>query len=155
VCLIAAESGYLLVQANAQVELARICAAAGRTADARHRVDRARALLPNTENWRVLGGFLALADAQTSAAEGASARAARLFEEALATAQRYTTPWFEADVLIEWARALAQSGARCDAAARLDAADDIYVRRGAGPAWRERVAAVRSIADELPHQSRT
>jgi hypothetical protein len=67
-----------------------------------------------------------------------------VFEEALATAQRHATPWSEADVLVEWGRALARSGARGDAAAKLDAADDIYVRCGAGSAWRERVADVRS-----------
>jgi tetratricopeptide (TPR) repeat protein len=144
VCGITAESGYIVLEADARVELARICAATGRTEDARQNVDRARALLPSTENWRVLGGFLVLADAVTSSAEGSSTRAARLFEEALAIAQRHATPWFEADVLIEWGRALAQSGASADAAAQLDAADDIYVRRDAGSAWRERVAALRS-----------
>ena len=144
VCLVAAESGYIVLEAGARVELARICAATGRTAHARQNVDRARALLPSTENWRVLGGFLVLADAVTTAAEGSIARAARLFEEALATAQRHATPWFEADVLVEWGRALAQAGARGDATAKLDAADDIYLRCGAGSAWRERVADVRS-----------
>jgi tetratricopeptide (TPR) repeat protein/transcriptional regulator with XRE-family HTH domain len=139
VCLIAAESGYVVVEAAARVELARICAATGRTPNARQNVDGARALLPSTENWRVLGGLLVLADAVATAAEGSIARAGRLFEEALATAQRHATPWFEADVFVEWGSALAQSGARGDATAKLDAADDIYIRCGAGSAWRERV----------------
>jgi tetratricopeptide (TPR) repeat protein len=143
VCQVAAESGYVVLEADARVELARTCAATRRTAQARRNVDRARALLPSTENWRVLGGLLELADAVTSAAEGSSARAARLFERALATAQQHATPWFEADVLVEWGRAFAQSEATRDAGAKLDAADEIYVRCGAGPAWRERVDAVR------------
>jgi tetratricopeptide (TPR) repeat protein len=126
VCLIAAESGYVVLEADARVELARICAATLRTADARQNVDRARALLPSTENWRVLGGLLALADVVTSAAEGSSTRAARLFEEPLAAAHRHATPWFEADVLVEWGGALAQYGASGDAAAKLEAADETF-----------------------------
>jgi tetratricopeptide (TPR) repeat protein len=144
VCLVAAESGYRVLEADARVELARICTAAGRTPDARQNVDRARALLDSAENWRVLGGLLALADAETTATEGSIDRAAHLFEEALAIAQRHATPWFEADVLVEWGRALARSGAHGAATARLDAADEIYVRCGAGSAWRERVAALRA-----------
>jgi hypothetical protein len=143
VCVVGAESGYVVLEADARVELARICAATGRVADSRQNVDRAWALLPGTENWRGLGGGLVLADAVTTAAEGSSARAAGLFEKALATAQRHATPWLEADVFVEWGRALSQSGSG-DAAAKLDAADAIYARCGAGPAWRERVAIVRS-----------
>jgi hypothetical protein len=149
VCLITEESGYVVFEADARVELARVCAATGRTPHARQHVDRARALLPSTENWRVLGGFLDLADAVTSNAEGSSTQAARLFERALASAQQYATPWFEADGLVEWGRALAQSGTPDDAAAKLQGADEIYARRGAGPAWSERVAAVRAIVPRV------
>jgi DNA-binding transcriptional regulator YiaG/tetratricopeptide (TPR) repeat protein len=145
VCQVAADSGHVVLEADARVELARTCAATRRTAQARQNVDRARALLPRTENWCVLGGLLELADAVTSAAEGSSAGAARLFEQALATAQQYATPWFEADVLVDWGRALAQSDATRDAGAKLEAADEVYARCGAGPAWRGRVDAVRSM----------
>jgi tetratricopeptide (TPR) repeat protein len=146
VCRATAESGHVVLEADARGELARICAATERTAHARQHVDRARALLPSAENWRGLGGSLVLADAVISAAEGSIARAAGLFEAALTTAQHLATPWLEADVWLEWGRALVQSGAPGDAAAKLEAADEVYVRCGAGRAWRERVAVVRATS---------
>jgi DNA-binding CsgD family transcriptional regulator len=151
---IAAEGGNAVLEAMGCVELARICAATRRPAEARTYVARARGLLTEDEDWRVLGGRLALADAVTTTAEGSIASAAALFEQAVAIARRYTVPWVEAEALHEWGRALLAARAWAPAAEKFDSAVEIYRRIGAGDRWVEGVLADRARGEAERHTGR-
>jgi hypothetical protein len=113
-------------------DLARVCAEAGRVADAREHAARASAIAANGEDWRGRAGHAALADAVVCAAEGRLEAAAAGFAAARDTFARHRLRGDEADALHQWGRALGDHE-------KLAAARAIYRAHGAGEAWLERV----------------
>jgi hypothetical protein len=75
------------------------------------------------------------------------------FEKATEIFRRYHVPFEEAEALYYWGRALNASGDHDRANHKLDAANEIYRRCGAGERWVERVEAQkwRAQAPSSPH----
>jgi tetratricopeptide (TPR) repeat protein len=141
---IAAPSGARVLEANFHIDLAILGGGRSRLDSARRHLDRARDLLSDSEDWRGLGGRLAMAEAAGVAAEGDFAGADSRFEAAIAVFRRHSLPWEEAEALLAWGRAGAADGKADEAAPRYDRALDLYQRIDASAPWRERVQRARS-----------
>jgi ATP/maltotriose-dependent transcriptional regulator MalT len=127
-------------------DLALLYATQSRTDKARAALNQCRSSLPESENWRGLGGRLALAEAAVAVAERQLVPAQRHFERAIAVFRHHQLPWDEAQTLECWGEVLLRSGNVAKSSACFDLATDIYRRHRAGPAWLLRIAAIRDGA---------
>jgi ATP/maltotriose-dependent transcriptional regulator MalT len=129
----------ILFTLTASTELALLHAENGRPDDAAPHLLRCHEIVAQGEDWRGLAGRVALAEASVAAAEGHTAEAEPLFEQAIDVFCRYALPWDEAEALHLWGRALFRTRRRAAAPEKFDAAIEIYQRHGAGRAWIDRV----------------
>ncbi len=135
----------------ARTDLALSFAATGRPGEARAHLGRCHEIVANGEDWRGLVGRIALAEAAVAAAEGNTAEAEPLFEQAIGVFRRYTLPWDEAEALHLWGKALLRNRRRGAAFEKLAAAVEIYQRHGAGDAWIDRVETDRRNFEGTNH----
>jgi tetratricopeptide (TPR) repeat protein len=139
---IGTEAGDVCYELVARPTLALALADAGQAHEARAQIERCREIVGAGEDWRGLAGYVARADAVGAAADGRFDDANAQFEKAIATFERYTLPWQEAETLLYWGRA---SNAAGDSRAndRFDTAIEIYHRHGGGQRWIDRVEKAR------------
>jgi tetratricopeptide (TPR) repeat protein len=137
-------------QLRHRTELALIYAHEDRVDHASEHITRCREILGNGEDWRGLAGIVARAEAVVAAAEGKYEDAETRFIKAVQIFQRYHVPFYEAETLHYWGRALKAPGDYSRANEKLDAAIEIYRRCGAGERWVQRVEA-----DREPSPART
>jgi DNA-binding CsgD family transcriptional regulator len=145
-CLeIALGSSSVKYEFASRVELALLCAEAGRMPEAEAHLARCREILAEGEDWRGLGGRLQLAEAVIAAARRDNEAAAGHFTAALETFQRLSLPWDEAETFELWARSCARFYRGRSHASfvieKLDAARGVYHRIGAGQPWLDRLDA--------------
>lgn len=79
-------------------------------------------------------GQVAVAAGALHTAEGASSAADASFADAVSLYERYHLPWWEAEALRRWGRALLARGEHAKGIDRLDRALDVYARIGASDA---------------------
>jgi tetratricopeptide (TPR) repeat protein len=115
----------VLFTLTASTELALLHAENGRPEDAGPHLLRCHEIMAQGEDWRGLAGRVALAEAAVAAAEGHTADAERLFEQAIDVFRRYTLPWDEAEALHAWGRTLFRTRSRAEALEKFDAAVEI------------------------------
>ena len=143
------EALAMVERVNVPAELmvhARLCivdAEEGRLDSARAHLDRCGEITGGRPEWRGLLGQVALAAGALHAAAGAASAAEASFAEAAAVYERHHLPWWEAEALRRWGRALLGRGEHAAGMNRLDRALDAYTRIGASDPWRELVAADR------------
>lgn len=125
-------AGQMDARAWVHAEIAVALAGLGRLGEARAHTETCRGLLLPGEDYRGLGGYVALAEAVVTPDE-AEAR----FTSALQTFQGLHLPWFEAQAFEEWGRKTRRPEL-------LDRALDIYERIGAGQAWLDRARRIRA-----------
>jgi tetratricopeptide (TPR) repeat protein len=123
--------------------LAGIYAEMGDPERAHEHLSRCHGIIENGEDWRGLAGIVARAEAVVAAAESKYEDAETQFVKAVQVFQRYHVPFYEAEALHYWGRALNASGEHGRANEKLDAAIEIYQRCGAGERWVLRVEADR------------
>jgi ATP/maltotriose-dependent transcriptional regulator MalT len=140
---LALSQGHLLLEMRARAELALLCAETGRTAEARQHVERCEVVLSKGEDWRGVGGRIAIAEGALASAEGRSQDAETHLGRAIEIFRRVTLPWDEAEGLRLWGRYLAHAHRRDEARTRLTESLDMYIKLGGGPAWTDPVAAER------------
>jgi len=131
-------------EALVNADLAVLYANLGRTDDARAALNRCRASMRQSEDWRGLAGRLKLGEAALAAAERRTALANEHFAQAMTIFRRYHLPWDEAQALECWGAMLINSGDHKTGDRRLDAAATLYRRHGAGGQWLQRVARIRA-----------
>ena len=105
---------------------------------ARQQLAVARTIVADGEDWRGLGGQLALAEGALAIASG-SVEADHHFERSLAAYREHANPLAEAEVCLVWSRGLRRLGRSALAAPKLRAAADIYHARGASEVWLARL----------------
>ncbi len=129
----------LIIQMQASPELAIGCAEKGLLADSEVHLERCRAILARGEDWRGLGGRVALAEAMVAGASGSLDEAEAHFARALAVFQRYSLRWDEAEALQLRARMYARAGRhnRATAVESFEAAMAIYRGCAAAQPWIE------------------
>jgi tetratricopeptide (TPR) repeat protein len=127
-------------------ELALLHLARGELLQARAEVDRCRALLQPSEDWRALVGFVERAEAAVMARDGLIEEASQLWRSAAEVFSRYRLPWEVAETLIIWGSLLAQHGRAEESAAKLQGAAQIYKHLQLGARWEERIAGLSSSA---------
>jgi tetratricopeptide (TPR) repeat protein len=136
---IGTEAPSEMIEMWTRPELAKLCAQAGRYAEADQHVARCRVILAAGEEWRGLVGRVALAGAILASSRASGEVAEREFDQAISIFRRWTLPWEEAEALSAWGSSLAAAGRRTLADQKFDAARAIYYRHGAGAAWLRRV----------------
>jgi class 3 adenylate cyclase/tetratricopeptide (TPR) repeat protein len=124
--------------------LARVFAADGRPKDALPHLERCREILAADDAWAGAAPLVDVLAAVVAAAMGQTVEADAFFEKAMDGLRRFPNVWDEADALHLWGGALLNRGERVAAAAKLDAAIEIYRRIGAGQPWIDRVMADRA-----------
>ncbi len=129
----------MLHEMRLRPDLVVLLAETGRVSEARPYLERCRDVLAEGEDWRGLGGGIAVAEAALRSAEGRLKEMGQWFQSAIETFRHYTLPWDEADALLRWGRALLNAGDRAGAAEMLDGAAEIYQHIGAGRPWLELV----------------
>ena len=127
---ISVDCGMILFELATRSELAAIVADAGDVGEALLHLQRCRQIVA-AENWLGLAGQVDCAEATVAAAQREFSKTDGLFEKAIATYQRYSMPWNEADTLQYWGRALLAADDRARAIEKFDAAIEIYRSRGA------------------------
>jgi DNA-binding CsgD family transcriptional regulator len=134
--------------------LARVCAEAGQVSDARRHHEAARLAIGNGDDWRGLAGQVLLAEAAVGRAAASTGEAPPSVADpvirAIEAFRRHGFPWGEAEALLEWARGLRATGQATAADSKLRAAEDLYRRHGAGPAWLARVERYRQSPAAAP-----
>jgi hypothetical protein len=140
---IALAAGADAFEAGFRIDLCLLGVEQGEVHSARQHLDRARELMSG-DDWRGLGGRLAVAEAAVVGAEGDLAAAGTRFEAALAVLRHHCLPWEEAEAFLLWGRACAEGGAGAEAAKPFDAALAVYDRIAAAGPWRERVDRARA-----------
>jgi tetratricopeptide (TPR) repeat protein len=135
---IGAEGGGVLIELRSRIELALICAEDTRVEEAREHVSRARAILANGEDWGSRGARLAMAQGALAAADGDGRGADAHFAAAQAWLHSAELAWDEADAYCHWARSGGRGGGPASERKLRAAAEAIYRRIGAGPAWTDR-----------------
>jgi len=148
-CLeIAQGSSSVKYEFASRVELALLCAEAGRMPEAEAHLARCHEILAAGEDWRGLGGRLQIAEAVIAAGRDNNEEAGAHFERAIEVFRNLSLPWDEAETFEVWARncrAFLRGRSRhLFTAAKLNSARDIYERIRAGPPWLERLDALRS-----------
>jgi len=133
--------GDILFELTTRSALATMGADAGDAGEALPHLERCRQIVARGENWFGLAGGVERAEAVVAAAQGEYAVAETHFQKAIATFQRYSLPWEEADTFQYWGRALLAAGEHARAIEKFDAAVEIYRSRGAGTSFIEFVMA--------------
>ncbi|MBE0610980.1 MAG: AAA family ATPase [Dehalococcoidia bacterium] len=138
----------LLVQLEAGAELAIVLAETGRTAGAEPHLARCRDILDMGEDWRGLAGRVALAEAVTAGMAGCIEAGDAHFARAIATFQRFSLPFDEAEALTLRGQVHAHAGRhhRHAAAESFEKAVEIYSVHGAGQPWLDHVVALQHRA---------
>ena len=137
----AAEGGARCFEVAARAERALWGAELGRAAEAREDVERCRAAMGADPHWGCLGALIDVVDGVLAAREDRRAAAAAWFARALPPLRENGLVWDEAEVLYRWGATASRDPER--QAQRLDAAEELLRRHGAGPFWLERINAVR------------
>lgn len=119
--------------------IALVYADMGRLEDARPHVDYCKKVLSDGEDWRVLAGHAAHAEAVICAADGRHGEAEDLFRKAVSVFRQYHVPWTEAEVYLYWGLHLRASNQIQAAIDKFDAALCVYERIGASARWVARV----------------
>jgi len=150
---VAVDGGERCYELGVRSLLAQLCGETDQLPEARRHLARARTITNNGEDWRGLAGQLHLAEGVVAIAEEALREAERLFQRCIDVFRRYTFPWGEAEAQLLWGRGLRNAGETSAATQRLDAAEDVYRRHGAGDVWLERLARERerSILSRYPN----
>ncbi len=142
---ISLSSGAVKYEFFARAEMALLLAQTGRLAEAEPHLARCREILADGEEWRGLGGRLALAEA-VAGAGGHSQAADANFERAIEVFRRLTLPWDEAEAFELWALARGRSyrgrNRQAFVGEKLGASRSVYSRIGAGQPWFDRLAAL-------------
>jgi DNA-binding CsgD family transcriptional regulator len=110
-------------------------------AAARSHLAHAHGIADLADQWRGLSGQLALADGVVALGEGMPELAKLHFVRATAIFRRFEYPWAEAEVQLAWGRGLNALAEHGSAAQHLDAAAEIYRRRGASSVSLDRLNA--------------
>ncbi|MEO6398144.1 MAG: LuxR C-terminal-related transcriptional regulator, partial [Tepidiformaceae bacterium] len=143
---ISLSSGAVKYEFFARAEMALLLAQTGRPAEAEPHRARCREILAGGEDWRGLGGRLALAEAVAAAVGGQSEAADSDFARAIGVFRRLTLPWDEAEAFELWALARGRSyrgrNRQRFVGEKLDASRSVYSRIGAGQPWFDRLAAL-------------
>jgi DNA-binding CsgD family transcriptional regulator len=147
--------GHLVFEIRARAELALLCAATGRTDEARGHVERCRDVLAQGEDWRGIAGRVAMAEGALAAAEGRLPEAERHLGRATEILRRVSLPWDEAEALRLWGHLLRQAHRRDDAVTKLTSSLDAYEKLCAAPAWIDPIAAERDALMKLSKASGT
>ena len=92
-------------------------------------------------HWGCLGALIDVVDGVLAAREDRRAAAAAWFARALPPLRENGLVWDKAEVLYRWGATASRDPER--RAQRLDAAEELLRRHGAGPFWLERINAVR------------
>ncbi|MCA1841891.1 MAG: tetratricopeptide repeat protein, partial [Actinobacteria bacterium] len=143
---IAIDGAERVTEISVRSELAILLADAGRSADARPYLDRAMEQATATEDWRGLGGRLALAEAVVLWAEGHDGDADDRCAAAIEIFRQYGLPWDEADAHRRFGQACRRVGDRHGAVQKLASALELYRRHGAGNWWIEALVAEKLAA---------
>ena len=144
---ISVNGGDILHELDTRSTLATMAADAGDALQALPHLQRCREIVGAGENWFGLAGGVERAEAVVAAAQGEYAVAETHFQKAIATFQRYSLPWEEADTFQYWGRALLAAGEHARAIEKFDAAVEIYRSRGAGTSFIEFVMADKRRAE--------
>ena len=137
---IAERSGAQLLQMHFLPELASLCVATGRAADARPHVQRCREIIAGGEDWFGLTGHVAYAEGEFAAAQREFDAAGEHFRRAQEIFRRFSMPWEQARTLVAWANACTETHDGNMAHDMIEQALSIYRRHGAGEAWIESLA---------------
>jgi tetratricopeptide (TPR) repeat protein len=116
---------------------------AGHPAKAAEQLQYCRKILVGQEDWLGLAGLLWRAEGIVAALQDRFEESGRYFEKSRETYKQYSIPWYEAETLHYWGKALLQMGQPRLAREKLDAAAKIYRDYGAGQAWIDYVEADR------------
>jgi class 3 adenylate cyclase len=144
---IAADGGAHLMEIWTRTELVFLLADDNaRLADARQDLERAKRLATDSEDWRGLGGRLALAEAVVLWAEGNDQAAEGRASAAIEVFRRIGLPWDEADAQRQVGRARLRRGDRAAAVQRFAAAIELYRSHGGGNWWIEPLVAEKLAA---------
>jgi len=133
--------GDILYELATRSALATMATDAGDAAEALTHLQRCRQIVGAGENWFGLAGSVERAEAVVAAAQSQFPVAETHFKKAIATFQRYSLPWEEAETFQYWGRALLAAGERPRAIEKFDAAIEIYRSHGAGTRFIEYVMA--------------
>ncbi len=143
---LAVEGGNVPAELAAVTELALLLADAGRPSEAASAVEYCKKILAGGEDWRGAAGRVALSEAATLVAGGAVDDATDCFGAAIATFQRFSLPWDEAEAWHRWGRARLDTGDRAGALDPCGRALSLYQRHGAGRRWIEPVLGDKLLA---------
>jgi DNA-binding CsgD family transcriptional regulator len=137
----ALDGGHVPYEMCARAELALLFVETGRPAEAESHLARCREIMAAGEDWRGLGGRVALAEGLLLAAEGKYTEADPLFDKALEAFRRYKVPWDEAEALYLRGRVKARAtrGRSREALESFDLAIAIYREHAGGQRWIDRV----------------
>jgi DNA-binding CsgD family transcriptional regulator len=132
------------IEMTARAAMSLLLAECGRAGEARHHLNRCQAILAEGEDWRGMAGRVLVAEAATTAAEGALDRSRSQFERAIMVFRRYGLLWDEADASVTWGCAALEAGELIEGHERLDTARALYTRIGAAEPWFARVERLRA-----------
>jgi DNA-binding SARP family transcriptional activator/tetratricopeptide (TPR) repeat protein len=146
---IGTEGGGTLIELRARIELALVCADAGRVDEAREHVVRARTIVDAGEQWGSQAGRVAMIEGAIAAAAGDAAHTAERFVAARRIFDAAELVWDEAELQLQWARAARRLGNASEAEEHVREAQAIYRRIGAGDRWLQRtLAAAAGVGSE-------
>lgn len=139
-----ASAPFVPMEVAMRAELALLCAESGRADEAELHLARCREVIIHDEDWHGLAGRVALAQAATSGLAGCVDEAEAHFARALATFQRYSLPWDEAETCTIRGQVLARAGRsyRYAALESFERATAIYSSHGASQPWIDHVLAI-------------
>jgi hypothetical protein len=121
-------------------ELASLCVATGRAADARPHIQRCREIIARGEDWFGLTGHVAHAEGEFAAAQREFDAAGEHFRRAQEIFRRFSMPWEQARTLVAWANACTETHDGNIAHVKIEEALAIYRRHGVGESWIESLA---------------
>jgi tetratricopeptide (TPR) repeat protein len=131
-------------------QAAMLCIDAGRPEEAEHHLEYCRKILAQQEDWLGVAGPFWRAEAIVAAVQDRFQESESHFEKSIKIFKRYSLPWYEAETLHYWGRALLHAGQLQRAREKLDGAIKIYHRHGAGHCWIDRVEADKRRARPSP-----
>ncbi|MCL4241622.1 MAG: AAA family ATPase [Dehalococcoidia bacterium] len=139
---------FVPMEVAMRAELAILCAESGRADEAELHLARCREVIIHDEDWHGLAGRVALAQAATSGLAGCVEVAEAHFSRALATFQRYSLPWDEAETCTIRGQVLARAGRsyRYAALESFERAARIYSSHGASQPWIDHVLTIQRRA---------
>ncbi len=156
-------SGAVKYEMISRIDLALLLGETGRLDEEETHLARCREILADGEDWRGIGGRLALAEAVHAAARGRHEEADAHFDRSIESFRGLSLPWDETEGFEVWARSCRRfyrgRGRRAFVLQKLGAARNVYERIGVGQPWLDRLnalemqllgAAANVIEDELP-----